>query len=81
MCQKEWFKFCLDIKNNEALPLDPTYPNCLNVWSLDNLSLVSKCGGFWLSFFKIWPILLKENKGKKPFKKFVNDFFLKAKVK
>ncbi len=27
------FKFCLDTRNNGALPLDPACPECLSVWS------------------------------------------------
>jgi len=26
----EGFKFCLDTRNNGALPLDPAYPECLS---------------------------------------------------
>jgi len=31
MCQEEGFKFCLDAKNNGALPLDPAWPELLSV--------------------------------------------------
>ncbi len=34
------FKFCLDTKNNGALPLDPTYTEHLNVWSPTSLPYV-----------------------------------------
>jgi hypothetical protein len=33
MHQEEAFKFCLDTKNNGALPLDPIYLKCLDVCS------------------------------------------------
>jgi hypothetical protein len=33
MCQYKRFKFCLDTKNNQALSLDPAYPERLSVWS------------------------------------------------
>jgi hypothetical protein len=33
MHQEEAFKFCLDTKNNEALPLDLAYPKHLSVCS------------------------------------------------
>ncbi len=36
--QEEGFKFCLDTKNNKALPLDPACPECLSVCSLAVLS-------------------------------------------
>jgi len=34
MQQWEWFKFCLDTRNNRAFPLDLAYLKCLSVWSL-----------------------------------------------
>jgi hypothetical protein len=34
MCQEEGFKFNFDTKNNGALPLDSTCPECLSVRSL-----------------------------------------------
>jgi hypothetical protein len=37
MRQEEAFKFCLDTKNNETLPLDPAGPEHLSVWSLAGL--------------------------------------------
>jgi hypothetical protein len=37
MDQLEGFNFCLDTKNNKALPLDPAYPKHLNVQSPTNL--------------------------------------------
>ncbi len=33
MRQEEGLKFCLDTKNNGALPLDPACPKCLSAWS------------------------------------------------
>jgi hypothetical protein len=33
MRQEEAFKFCLDTRNNEALPLDPACPERLSVRS------------------------------------------------
>jgi hypothetical protein len=33
MCQEKRFKFCLDTRNNEALPLDPACPEHLSVRS------------------------------------------------
>jgi hypothetical protein len=37
MHQEEGFKFCIDTKNNIALPLDPACPECLSVQSLASL--------------------------------------------
>jgi hypothetical protein len=37
MCQEEGFKFSLDIRNNEAHPLDLADPGRLSVWSLIGL--------------------------------------------
>jgi len=37
MCQLEGFKFYLEIKNNEALPLDLASLECLSVQSLTDL--------------------------------------------
>jgi hypothetical protein len=37
MSQEEGFKFCLDIRNNEALPLDLAYSERLSVRSPANL--------------------------------------------
>jgi hypothetical protein len=34
MHQEKGFKFCLDTRNNRALPLDLAYPECLSVQSL-----------------------------------------------
>jgi hypothetical protein len=31
MCQQAGFKFCLDTKNNRALPLDPACPDFLKL--------------------------------------------------
>jgi hypothetical protein len=36
MRQEEGFKFCFDTINNKALPLDPTCPEHLSVWSPPN---------------------------------------------
>jgi hypothetical protein len=37
MHQEEGFKFCLDTRTSEALPLDPACPECLSVRSLAGL--------------------------------------------
>jgi hypothetical protein len=37
ICQEEGFKFCLDKKNNKAVPLDPACLECLSVQSPANL--------------------------------------------
>jgi hypothetical protein len=39
MRQKEGFKFCLDTRNNRAVPLDPAWPEHLNVQSPASLPL------------------------------------------
>jgi hypothetical protein len=37
MHQEERFKFFFNIRNIGALPLDPTYPKSLSVWSSTDL--------------------------------------------
>jgi len=41
MCQEEGLKFCLDTRNNGALPLDPAYAKCLSVWVIRRFTLWS----------------------------------------
>ncbi len=40
MHQEEEFKFCLDARNNETLPLDPSYLEYLSVWSPAGLPIM-----------------------------------------
>ncbi len=57
MCQEEGFKFCLDTRNNGALPLDLACPENLNVWSPVDLLYFSLCSNL-RSVIISWRILV-----------------------